>query len=88
MRRLTNRKWGVSMGYQLFKVRQYMQGWISYFGIANTYQGCVDLDYWIRRCVRMCYWRQRRKPLTKVQNLLKRGVRIQAAVACGITSKG
>jgi RNA-directed DNA polymerase len=36
----------------------------------------------------MCYWRQWRKPRTKVANLLKRGVRIQAAVACGITSKG
>ncbi len=36
----------------------------------------------------MCYWRQWRKPRTKVANLLKRGVRIQAAVGCGITSKG
>ncbi|HFO0273539.1 TPA: group II intron maturase-specific domain-containing protein [Enterobacter asburiae] len=52
--------------------------------MANAYQGCVDLDHWIRRRVRMCYWRQWRKPRTKVQNLLKRGVRIQAAVACGI----
>ncbi|EBL8625734.1 group II intron reverse transcriptase/maturase, partial [Salmonella enterica] len=88
IRRLTNRNWGVSMSYQLFKLRQYMQGWINYFGIANAYQGCVDLDHWIRRRVRMCYWRQWRKPRTKVQNLLKRGVRIQAAVACGLTSKG
>ncbi|MEM6191609.1 hypothetical protein [Shewanella scandinavica] len=32
------------MSYQLFKVRQYMQGWINYFCIANAYQGCVDLD--------------------------------------------
>ncbi len=88
MRRLTNRNWGVSMGYQLFKVSQYLRGWINYFGIANAYQGCVELDHWIRRRVRMCYWRQWRKPRTKVRNLLKRGVRIQAAVACGITSKG
>lgn len=88
IRRLTNRNWGVSMSYQLFKVRQYMQGWINYFCIANAYQGCVDLDNWIRRRVRMCYLRQWRKPRTNVQNLLKRGVRFQAAVACGITSKG
>jgi RNA-directed DNA polymerase len=88
MRRLTNRNWGVSMGYQLFKVSQYLRGWINYFGIANAYQGCVELDHWVRRRVRMCYWRQWRKPRTKVRNLLKRGVRIQAAVACGITSKG
>lgn len=88
MRRLTNRNWGVSMGYQLFKVSQYLRGWINYFGIANAYQGCVELDHWVRRRIRMCYWRQWRKPRTKVRNLLKRGVRIQAAVACGITSKG
>ncbi len=88
VRYLTNRNWGVSMDYQLFKISQYLRGWVNYFGIANAYQGCVDLDHWIRRRVRICYWRQWRKPRTKVQNLLKRGVRIQSAVACGITSKG
>ncbi|MEE1672440.1 group II intron reverse transcriptase/maturase [Agarivorans aestuarii] len=88
IRRLTNRNWGVSMGYQLFKVSQYLRGWINYFGIANCYQLCVDLDHWIRRRVRMAYWRQWRKPRTKVRNLMRRGVHVQAAVACGITSKG
>jgi len=88
VRILTNRNWGVSMQYQLFKLSQYLRGWINYFGIANAYQQCVDLDHWIRRRVRMCYWRQWRKPRTKVRNLMKRGVHVQAAVACGITSKG
>ncbi|TMN75101.1 reverse transcriptase domain-containing protein, partial [Pseudoalteromonas maricaloris] len=88
VRILTNRNWGVSMQYQLFKLSQYLSGWINYFGIANAYQQCVDLDHWIRRRIRMCYWRQWRKPRTKVRNLMKRGVHVQAAVACGITSKG
>ena len=88
IRRLTNRNWGVSMKYQLFKVSQYIRGWINYFGIANCYQLCVDLDHWIRRRVRMAYWRQWRKPRTKVRNLMKMGVHVQAAVACGITNKG
>jgi RNA-directed DNA polymerase len=88
VRILTNRNWGVSMRYQLFKLSQYLRGWINYYGIANAYQQCVDLDHWIRRRVRMCYWRQWRKPRTKVRNLMKRGVHVQAAVACGITSKG
>jgi len=70
------------------KLSQYLRGWINCFGIANGYQLCMDLDHWIRRRVRMAYWRQWRKPRTKVRNLMKRGVRIQAAVACGITSKG
>jgi len=88
VRRLTNRNWGVSMHYQLFKISQYLRGWINYFGIASGYQRCVDLDHWIRRRVRMAYWRQWRRPRTKVRNLTRLGVHVQAAVACGITSKG
>ena len=88
IRALTNRNWGVSMHYQLFKVSQYLRGWINYFGIATGYQRCCDLDHWIRRRVRMAYWRQWRKPRTKVRSLMKLGVLVQAAVACGITSKG
>jgi len=88
IRRLTNRNWGVSMHYQLFKLSQYLRGWINYFGIASGYQRCVDLDHWIRRRIRMAYWRQWRKPRTKVRRLMKLGVHVQAAVACGITSKG
>ena len=88
VRRLTNRNWGVSMHYQLFKISQYLRGWINYFGIASGYQRCVDLDHWIRRRVRMAYWRQWRRPRTKVRNLIRLGVHVQAAVACGITSKG
>lgn len=88
VRRLTNRNWGVSMKYQLFKTSQFIRGWINYFGIANCYQLCVDLDNWIRRRVRMAYWRQWHKPRTKVRSMMRLGVHVQAAVACGITSKG
>jgi len=88
VRRLTNRNWGVSMEYQLFKTSQFLRGWINYFGIANCYQLCVDLDHWIRRRVRMAYWRQWRKPRTKVRSLMRLGVHVRVAVACGITSKG
>ena len=88
VRELTNRNWGVSMQYQLYKLTLYLRGWINYYGIANAYQKCVDLDHWIRRRVRMCYWRQWRKPRTKVAKLLKLGVSTKWAVTCGSTRKG
>jgi len=44
VRKLTNRNWGVSMKYQLFKVSQYLRGWINCFGIASGYQHCVNLS--------------------------------------------
>ncbi len=88
VRRLTNRNWGVSMKYQLSKITQYLRGWINYFGIASGYQRCVDLDHWIRRRVRMAYWRQWRRPRTKVRSMIRLGAHIRSAIACGITSKG
>jgi RNA-directed DNA polymerase len=87
VRQLTSRSWGVSMEYRLMKLRLYLRGWINYFGIANTYQQCVDLDEWIRRRVRMCYWKQWRRPRTKVSNLVKRGVALKHAISSGMTSK-
>jgi len=47
IRQLTNRNWGVSMNYQLFRISQYLRGWIQYFGIANSYQRCVEPDHWM-----------------------------------------
>jgi RNA-directed DNA polymerase len=41
VRILTNRNWGVSMTYQLFRISQYLRGWINCFGIASGYQLCV-----------------------------------------------
>ncbi|UDL07369.1 hypothetical protein J2887_12535 [Marinobacter sp. CA1] len=74
--------------YRCFRPSQYLRGWINDCGIATGYQRCCDLDHWLRRRVRMAYWRQWRKPRTKVRNLMKLGVQVKAAVACGITSKG
>ena len=88
VRELTNRNWGVSMNYQLNKLSHYLRGWINYFGVANMFQQSIDLDQWIRRRVRMCYWRQWRLPKTKIQNLLKRGVSLSLAITCGASGKG
>ena len=38
--------------------------------------------------MRMAYWRQWRKQRTKVRNVMRLGVHVQASVACGIISKG
>jgi RNA-directed DNA polymerase len=88
VRTLTNRNWGIAMNKQIASLSRYLRGWGNYFLIANGYQLCVDLDQWLRRRIRMCYWRQWRKPRTKVNNLLKLGVPLALAVSCGATRKG
>ena len=76
------------MTLYIHKLTQYLRGWGHYYLIANAYQLKVDLDHWIRRRIRMCYWRQWRKPRTKVRSLIKLGVSERLAIACGITNKG
>jgi RNA-directed DNA polymerase len=87
VRQLTNRSQGKSMSRVIQELTTYLRGWINYFGVAKGYQKCVELDHWIRRRLRMCFWQQWRKPRTKVRNLLKLGVPLDLAVTCGASNK-
>lgn len=87
IRRLTGRSWGVSMRVRYYKLKLYLRGWMNYFAIGIRYQKACDLDQWIRRRIRMCYWKMWRKPRTKIRNLMKMGVSEVLAICCGISSK-
>ncbi len=87
LRRLTGRSWGVSMAFRFDKLAQYVRGWMGYFGISDYYRPVPELDHWLRRRVRMCYWKQWRKPRTKIRNLLALGTRKRQAIRTGLSSK-
>ena len=86
IKELTGRSWGVSMGYRLHKLGQYLRGWTAYFGISQYYRPVPELDEWIRRRMRMCYWKQWRWPRTKIKNLLALGVSLKSAIEHGCSS--
>ena len=87
LRELTGRSWGVSMDYRLNKLAQYVRGWMGYFGISDYYRPIPELDGWLRRRIRMCYWKQWRKPRTKVRKLLALGTSKWQAIRTGLSSK-
>jgi len=87
LRRLTGRSWGVSMAYRLDKLAQYVRGWMGYFGISDYYRPIPEIDQWVRRRVRMCYWKQWRKVRTKVRNLLALGTGKRQAIMTALSSK-
>ena len=87
VRQITGRSRGIAMEKKVRELTQYLRGWINYFGIAQGYQKCIDLDGWIRRRLRMSFWKSWRKVRTKVRNLMRLGVDIKLAVSCGISSK-
>ena len=79
---------GISMKRRLTDLNRYVRGWIGYFGLARQFDDFADLDGWIRRRVRMCYWKQWRYPRTKVRNLLKLGVSLDMAIKHAVSRKG
>jgi RNA-directed DNA polymerase len=88
LRGLTSRRWRVSMAYRIERINQYLRGWMGYFGISKLYGPIPELDSWLRRRIRMCYWKQWRRPRTRIGNLLKLGTPRQHAFSTGLSRKG
>jgi RNA-directed DNA polymerase len=87
VRTFTGRSWGVSMSYRFKQLGQYVRGWMGYFGISQYYRPIPELDEWLRRRIRMCYWKQWRGVRARVRNLLKLGTWKKAAILTAISRK-
>ena len=85
---LTGRSWFVSMDYRYQKLGEYLRGWMNYFGISEYYKPIPEIDHWLRRRLRMCYFKQWRWARTKVRELRKLGTSLYAAISVAISRKG
>jgi len=65
VRQLTGRSWGVSMAHRYRELRRYVVGWLNYFALSEYYRPIPELDEWLRRRLRTCYWKQWRWARTK-----------------------
>ena len=88
IRLLTGRSWFVSMEYRYKKLAEYVRGWMNYYGISEYYRPIPEIDEWLRRRIRMCYWKQWRYTRTKVRNLLKLGTPKKQAILTALSRKG
>jgi hypothetical protein len=78
----------MQVGHRLTELRRYFQGWVGYFRIIPIHSLFRDLDKWICRRLRSCYWKQWRGPRTRIANLKKLGIADREAITHGISSKG
>ena len=62
------------MDYRLKKIKQLIVGWVNYFRIGNFKEICKEIDRNIRYRIRMCIWKQWKKPKTKYKALKKLGM--------------
>jgi RNA-directed DNA polymerase len=73
VREITRRNRGTSAKDVIVELRRYVTGWTNYFGISHTYREVLALDEWMRRRVRLYYWKQWKRPGPRRRNLLKLG---------------
>ena len=88
IRRITSRSWGISMEERIKKLNQTTVGWINYFSIAKAKSIISEINGWIRARLRMCIWKQWKKPKTKTKNLLSLNASKEKAYEWGNTRKG
>ena len=71
---LSSRKSVQSIKPSLEKIKVYARGWLNYYGIASMKNNIDDINGWLYHRIRMCIWKQWKKPRTKMRNLMKMGI--------------
>ena len=65
-----------------------IKGWITYFSKSETKVFAEELDSWIRRHLRKIKWSQLKRPWTRFQTLLKRGLSENRAAQSSFNQRG
>lgn len=70
------------------RLKEVIVGWVNYFKMAKMKKVLKEIDEWLRRRIRMCYWKQWKKIKTKFTNLKKLGIKSGKAWEFSNTRKG
>jgi len=88
VKEITARSKGVDMQTRQDRLNWLITGWVNYFQIADMKGIATELDMWIRRRIRMCYWKQWKKVGARRDNLVKLGIQNGKAWEYANTRKG
>ena len=77
VKEITRRNRGHRVQDVIDELRQYVTGWLHYFGISHTYTALLELEEWVRRRVRLYYWKQWKRPRTRRRHLLALGTSLR-----------
>ena len=79
LKKLTGRSIGISMATRVDKLNQTIQGWVNYYKLADMSIHCKRTDEWLRRRLRMCYWKQWKRIRARNENLVRLGIPVSKA---------
>ena len=70
IREITKRNRAISSKQLAEELKLFIRGWVNYFRIAKMYNFLKDIDGWMRRRIRMIYWKRWKLVRTKYKNLV------------------
>ena len=85
---MTTRSRGISMKQRLPELKHYCVGWFDYFKIGLPYKEVREWDAWIRRRVRLCYWKDWKVPRKRRGMLIKLGISLSEVKKASRSRKG
>jgi RNA-directed DNA polymerase len=88
LRRLTSRRWGVSMTRRITEINRFTVGWTAYFALADHPRPLRDLDEWLRRRLRQVRWKEWKRFRTRRRNFTALGIPDGTAHQWAATRKG
>ena len=88
IREITCRNKGTSVESIMGKLRNYIVGWLHYYGLAEIKSMMEDASAWIRRRLRAYIWKQWKRIGTRAENLIKYGCTKETAWKWANTRKG
>ena len=85
---LTGRTRGVSPRQVIKELTLYTRGALNYYMIGVNFAEVRELDQWIRRRMRLYYWKQWKRPRTRRRKLLSLGIRRDEVKLASRSRKG
>ena len=73
VREITSRNRGHKVQTVIDELNLYIRGWLNYYKLSSTYKEVLALSVWVRRRVRLYYWKQWKQPRTRRRHLLALG---------------
>lgn len=87
LKMLTSRSNGWSNDQRKEKLKQFVTGWVGYFKFADMKSLLSKTDEWLRRRLRMVFWKQWKLVRTRIANLVKLGIERTKALQLANTRK-
>jgi len=88
LKELMARSNGMGNDKRAIGLKRYIMGWINYFKIADIKTLLAETDEWMRRRIRMIYWKQWKRVKTRFKMLQSLGIHKQKAWEHANTRKG